>query len=104
LTLRGRRISPTVNVLAAQTRRTLAAPPETHRLSGGRRSARPARPPASGDAPHGRAHLLGERARIKEAAALPMLISPAMRLIEPARSEDFEGFVNQFEALRHDKA
>jgi phosphate acetyltransferase len=47
--------------------------------------------------------LLGERARIKEAAALLDVNLAGMRLIEPARSEDFEGFVQQFEALRQDK-
>jgi phosphate acetyltransferase len=47
--------------------------------------------------------LLGERARIKEAATLLDVNLAGMRLIEPARSEDFEGFVKQFETLRHDK-
>ena len=47
--------------------------------------------------------LLGERARIKEAAALLDLSLTGMRLLDPARSEDFEGFVTQFEALRRDK-
>jgi phosphate acetyltransferase len=47
--------------------------------------------------------LLGERTRIKEAAAQLDVNLTGMRLIEPARSEDFEGFVKQFEVLRHDK-
>ena len=46
--------------------------------------------------------LLGERAHIKEAAALLDVNLAGMRLIEPARSEDFEAFVKQFETLRHD--
>jgi phosphate acetyltransferase len=47
--------------------------------------------------------LLGERARLKEAAAALDVNLTGMRLIEPARSEDFAGFVKQFEALRRDK-
>ena len=47
--------------------------------------------------------LLGERARIKEAAAQLDVTLTGMRLIEPARSEDFDAFAAQFEALRRDK-
>ena len=47
--------------------------------------------------------LLGERTRIKEAAARLDVNLAGMRLIEPERSEDFEPFLLQFEQLRHDK-
>jgi phosphate acetyltransferase len=47
--------------------------------------------------------LLGERARIKEAAALLDVNLAGMRLLDPARSEDFEDFVARLEALRRDK-
>jgi phosphate acetyltransferase len=47
--------------------------------------------------------LLGDRARIKEAAAQLDVNLAGMRLIEPGRSEDFDGFVSRFEELRHDK-
>ena len=47
--------------------------------------------------------LLGERARIKEAAAQLDVNLTGMRLIDPARSEDLDGFVSQFETLRRDK-
>jgi phosphate acetyltransferase len=47
--------------------------------------------------------LLGDRIRIKEAAARLDLNTAGMRLIEPERSEEFDGFVRQFEALRRDK-
>jgi len=47
--------------------------------------------------------LLGDRARIKEAAARLDVNTAGMRLIDPAQSEDFAGFVAQFEALRRDK-
>lgn len=47
--------------------------------------------------------LLGERARIKEAATLLNLSLTGIRLLDPARSEDLEGFITEFEALRRDK-
>ena len=47
--------------------------------------------------------LLGDRARIKEAAAQLDVNLAGMRLIEPGRSEDFDGFVSRFEELRRDK-
>src|SRR5208283_2549744 len=47
--------------------------------------------------------LLGERARIKEAAARLDVNLSGMRLIEPARSEDLDDFASQFETLRRDK-
>ena len=47
--------------------------------------------------------LLGERARIKEAAAQLDVTLAGMRLIEPTRSEDFDDFARQFETLRRDK-
>jgi phosphate acetyltransferase len=47
--------------------------------------------------------LLGERARIKEAAAQLDVTLTGMRLIEPVRSEDFDAFSTQFETLRRDK-
>jgi phosphate acetyltransferase len=47
--------------------------------------------------------LLGERVRIKEAAAQLDVNLTGMRLIDPARSEDLDGFVSQFETLRREK-
>ena len=47
--------------------------------------------------------LLGDRARIKEAAAQLDVNLAGMRLIEPSRSEDFDAFASQFETLRRDK-
>ena len=47
--------------------------------------------------------LLGDRARVKEAAAALDVNLAGIRLIDPSRSEDFEEFVRQFEALRRDK-
>jgi len=47
--------------------------------------------------------LLGDRVRIKEAAAALDVNVTGMRLIDPARSDDFEAFVKQFGELRHDK-
>ncbi len=47
--------------------------------------------------------LLGDRGRIKEAAAALDVNLAGMRVLEPARSEDFEAFAAQFEALRRDK-
>jgi len=47
--------------------------------------------------------LLGDRTRIKEAAARLDVNLAGVRLIDPARSEDFDEFVRQFEALRRDK-
>jgi len=47
--------------------------------------------------------LLGERTRIKEAAAQLDVKLAGMRVIDPARSEDLDGFVQRFEELRRDK-
>jgi phosphate acetyltransferase len=47
--------------------------------------------------------LLGERGRIKEAAARLDVNVTGMRLIEPGRSEDFEDFVARFADLRRDR-
>jgi phosphate acetyltransferase len=47
--------------------------------------------------------LLGERTIIKDAAAGLSLDLTGMRVIEPARSADFEGFVGQLEQLRSAK-
>lgn len=47
--------------------------------------------------------LLGERARIKDAAARLDINLAGMRLIEPARSEDFDPFVAQLAELRRAK-
>jgi phosphate acetyltransferase len=47
--------------------------------------------------------LLGDRGRIKDAAAQLDVNLAGMRIIEPGRSEDFDGFVSRFEELRHDK-
>jgi len=47
--------------------------------------------------------LLGDRARIKEAAAQLDVNLAGMRIIEPARSEDLDSFVEQFESLRRAK-
>ena len=47
--------------------------------------------------------LLGDRSRIKEAAARLDVNLAGMRVIEPSRSEDFDRFVGEFETLRRDK-
>lgn len=47
--------------------------------------------------------LLGDRKVIKEAAARLSLDLKGMRIIEPARSEDFEPFVAQLEQIRSTK-
>jgi len=47
--------------------------------------------------------LLGDRGRIKEAAAALDVNLAGMRLIEPARSEDFAGFAARLAELRRDK-
>jgi phosphate acetyltransferase len=47
--------------------------------------------------------LLGDRGRIKEAAVALDVNLAGMRLIEPARSEDFEGFAARLAELRRDK-
>ena len=47
--------------------------------------------------------LLGDRAAIKAAAAKLDLKLDGMRVIEPGRSEEFEGFVTAFEHLRRAK-
>jgi len=47
--------------------------------------------------------LLGERARIKEAAAQLDVNLAGIRLLDPARSEELEGFVKRYAALRCDK-
>ncbi len=47
--------------------------------------------------------LLGERAAIKAAAARLDVNLQGMRIIEPERSEDFDGFCAQLEQLRRDK-
>lgn len=47
--------------------------------------------------------LLGERKVIKEAAARLSLDLKGIRIIEPARSEDFESFVAQLEQIRSTK-
>lgn len=47
--------------------------------------------------------LLGERARIKDAAARLDVNLAGMRLIEPERSDDFAEFAGRFRALRSDK-
>ena len=47
--------------------------------------------------------LLGDRTRIKEAAAALDVNVAGMRLIDPARSEDLDGFVRQFEERRQGK-
>jgi phosphate acetyltransferase len=47
--------------------------------------------------------LLGDRALIKSTAARLDLNLQGMRIIEPERSEDFPGFVTQYEQLRREK-
>ncbi len=47
--------------------------------------------------------LLGDRAMIKATAARLDINLQGMRIIEPERSEEFEGFVDQFETLRREK-
>src|SRR5258708_9878284 len=47
--------------------------------------------------------LLGDRTTIKEAAALLNLSLEGVRIINPAQSEDLDGFVQRFEMLRRFK-
>lgn len=47
--------------------------------------------------------LLGDRALIKATAARLDINLQGMRIIEPERSEEFEGFAKQFEQLRREK-
>ena len=47
--------------------------------------------------------LLGDRALIKSTAARLDINLQGMRIIEPERSEDFDGFVTQYEQLRREK-
>src|SRR5258708_5346929 len=47
--------------------------------------------------------LLGERLAIKNAATRLDLSLQGMRVIEPERSEDFEGFIQKFETIRSEK-
>jgi phosphate acetyltransferase len=47
--------------------------------------------------------LLGDRTTIKEAAALLNLSLEGVRIINPAQSEDLDGFVKRFEMLRRFK-
>ena len=45
--------------------------------------------------------LLGDRARIKEAAAALNISLEGIRLINPAESEDLDNFARRFKLLRH---
>jgi phosphate acetyltransferase len=47
--------------------------------------------------------LLGDRTRIKENAARLDLRLDGMRIVEPARADEFEDFVNKFQGLRRFK-
>ena len=47
--------------------------------------------------------LLGDRAAIKAAAAGLDINLQGIRIVEPSRAEDFEGFVTRFEQLRRSK-